>query len=810
MLRNYLKVAFRNIGREKFYAAVNILGLAISIACCLVILVYLQDELSYDRFPERADRIYRVAGEINFGGNHTFYAVTPAPMAGALVSDYPEVESSFRFRQWGNWLVRPEQTTVNTKEDHVAYADSNFFQFFSVPVLSGDAAQALRAPDAVAISASAAKRHFGSDDPVGQTLVFDDEYRYRVGAVFEDIPKNAHFHFDFLLAMSGYEDSRSPIWLSNNYHTYITLKEGADPAAFEAKFPSLFRKYAGPQVQQLLDKSIEEIEATGQGVHYTLQPLRDIHLRSDLTAELEPNSDIKYVYIFGSIALFILLIACINFMNLATARSSNRAKEVGVRKTLGAIKQDLIGQFLTESILMSVLSFILAVLIAEIGVRYFGALVGKTLNLPLSDPLFLAGLAGAALLIGLLAGAYPSFYLSSFMPVDTLKGKLRAGMRGGIFRNGLVVFQFVISIFLIIGTLIINEQLNFIRNKKLGFEREQVLLLHDAYALGNQRQTFKEQMEQLPGVRSASFSSYLPVRSSRSDNTMWPEGKMTETNSVSTQMWQVDEDYVSTLGMQLVAGRNFSREMPTDSNAVILNQRAVDLYGFDDPIGKRISAFTGPSNDLNNITTYHVIGVVENFHYESLRENIDALGLFLNPSSGYLALRYQSDDPSALISQVEAQWRTMAPGQPFAYSFLDERFEAMYEAEQRTSGIFLLFAGLAIFVACLGLFALATFTAERRTKEIGVRKVMGASSFDIFTLLSSEFTRWVALAYLIALPLGWYFARQWLRDFEYQTSISFWIFAAAALIALLIALVTVSYQALRAAFSNPVEALRYE
>ena len=811
MFGNYLKIAFRNLGREPFYAIVNIAGLAISIACCLIILVYVLDELSYDRYPENSERMYRVANEVNFGGNHTFYAVAPAPMAGALVSDYPEVESSFRFRTWGDWLIRTEDRMENTKEASVVYADSNFFAFFSIPLVHGDASDALRAPDAVAVSASAARRHFGDVNPVGKTLVFDDEYRYRVSAVFEDLPRQSHFHYDFVLAMSGYEDSRNPVWLSNNYHTYITLREGSDPEALEAKLPSLFKKYAGPQVQQLLDKSIEEIEATGQGVYYTLQPLEDIHLHSDLSVELEPNGDFRYVAIFASIALFILLIACINFMNLSTARSTNRAKEVGVRKTLGALRGNLIRQFLTESTLMSVIAFIIAVMLAQAGIRYFGALVGKELRLPFADPLFWPGMALSAMLIGLMAGSYPAFYLSAFRPVETLKGKLRAGMKSGAFRNALVVFQFAISIFLIIGTLIINQQLDFIRHKKLGFEREQVLLLHDAYALGKQRQSFKDEVVQMPEVKSATFSSFLPVRSSRSDNTMWPEGKMTETNAVSTQIWGVDPDYVPTLGLNIIEGRNFSRDMPTDSNAVILNQRAVALYGFDDPIGKRISTFTeAPNADNSNIATYHVIGVVEDFHYESLRENVDALGLFLISSSAFLAVRYQSDDPGGLIRNLESRWRSMAPGQPFAYSFLDDRFEAMYEAEQRTGQIFLIFAGLAIFVACLGLFALATFTAERRTKEIGVRKVMGASSFDIFALLSGEFTKWVAVAYLIALPIGILFARKWLQDFEYQVSPGFWIFAGAALIALLIALLTVSYQALRAAFSNPVEALRYE
>lgn len=809
MWKNYLKTAFRNLQKDKLLSFINVTGLAIGLACCLLIVLFVRDELSYDSYPEASERIYRVVPEINFGGNHSFYAVAPAPMGPTLEQEYPEVEKATRLRNWGDWLVRPEGTAENIKEEKVAFADSNFLQFFTIPIISGEPDRVLKAPNTVAISASAAQRHFGTENPVGETIVMDDEYRYEVTAVFEDIPKNAHFHLDFLLAMSGYEDSRSPVWLSNNYHTYIRLQEGTDSEAFEDKLPALFKKYAGPQVMQLLDKTIEEVEASGQGVFYTLQPLESIHLNSDRVAELEANGDVKYVYIFSSIALFILLIACINFMNLSTARSANRAKEVGVRKTMGAERSHLIRQFLTESVLMSLLAVVLAAGVAKLIEPLFNNLVGKDLVVPVTHPVFLGIMLLGALLVGLLAGSYPSFYLSSFMPVDTLQGRIRNALRGGALRNGLVVFQFVISIFLIIGTLAIDRQVSYIRSKKLGFDREQVLLLHDAYALDRQARSFKERMEGLPQVQSASFSSYLPVRSSRSDLTMWPEGKMTETNSVSTQYWRVDEDYIPTMGMKLVAGRNFSREMPTDSSGIVINQRAAQLFGFEDPIGKRISTFADFDPTNQQVVTYTILGVIEDFHYESLRTNVNALGMILAPSRSYLAIRY-SGDPAPLIRQLESNWKEMAPGQPLAYSFMDERFDSMYEAEQRTGSIFLIFAGLAIFVACLGLFALATFTAERRTKEIGIRKVMGASVSNIFMLLSSEFTKWVLLAYLIAVPLGWYFARQWLQDFEYQASLSLWIFVVAAFVALAIALLTVSYQAIRAAVRNPVEALRYE
>ncbi len=801
-------MAWRLLNKDPFYTWINIAGLAIGVATCLAILLYVWDELTYDTFPERAADIYRVTGEVNFGGNHQFYAVAPAPMAGALQKDYPEVERSFRFRNWGNALVRTEEDVTNVKEEHIAFSDPNFFSFFSIPILSGDPRSALTAPDHIALSASTARKYFGDRNPVGETLILNDEDRYEVAAVYEDIPAKAHFDFDLLLAMEGLEDSKSPVWLSNNYHTYITLRPGADPRALEAKFEDMFRTYAGPQVKQLLDKTIDEVAASGQGVWYSLQPLRDIHLRSDLSAEIMPNGDIRYVYLFSSIALFILLIACINFMNLATARSAVRAKEVGVRKTLGAMRRQLVRQFLSESVAMSFLAVLLAVGITQLVLGPFGRLIDRPIALPFDQPLFYLALLAIALAVGLLAGSYPAFYLSAFKPVDTLKGRVRNSLRHGALRYGLVVFQFVISIFLVIGTLVIYRQMEFIRNKKLGFDREQVLLLHDAYAAGPQLPSLRRELASMPDVRHVTLSSYLPVSSARSDLTMWPEGPITEDNAVNLQFWQVDEGYIPTLDLELVDGRNFAADRPADSTAIILNQRAAEQFGFSRAERQRITTFS--DNSMQEMVTYEVIGIVEDFHFESLRENVSALALILSPSRSYMAIRYAGGSPGPLIDRLEDLWDRMAPGQPFAYSFLDDRFEATYEAELRTGRIFLVFAGLAIFIACLGLFALATFTAERRTKEIGIRKVMGASPGHIFVLLSAEFTRWVGLAYLVALPLGWFFARRWLQDYAYQAGLSWWLFVIAAAVAVLIALLAVSYQALRAAYANPVRALRYE
>lgn len=811
MFYNYLKVALRNFGKQKFYSAINIFGLAIGVCCCLLILLYVRDELSYDQYHEKIDRLYRINAEINFGGSHTIYSVAPAPMAAALVNEFPEVEQSFRFRNWGSFLVRREGEMENVREESFTFADPGFFDIFSIPLLAGNKETVLTEPNTTAISSSIAKKYFGDENPIGQTLILDDETSYKVTGVFADIPDNTHFQFGFLLAMEGLEDSKNQVWLSNNYYTYLVLKEGVKPEVLESKFPALFKKYGGPQIMQILDVTLEDIEKSGQGVWYHLQAVKDIHLYSDLVPELANNGDISYVYIFSSIALFILFIACINFMNLATARSSNRAREVGVRKVLGSFRQNLIRQFLVESIAISMSAFVLAVILAEIFLPGFNALVGKSLHISVFNPVFIGSILLASIALGILAGIYPAFYLSSFNPVEVLKGRLRTGIKSGQLRNALVVFQFVVSIFLIIGTLVINKQLNFIKNKKLGFDKEHVLMIRAPYALQNQLLSFKEQILQFPEVDNATVSSFLPVNSSRSNLVMWPEGPFTEDNSVSMQFWNVDHDYIKTMGMEIEEGRDFDIDLATDSMGIILNERAALQFGFDNPVGQRVNTFDGPPGpEGRGFKTFAVLGVVKDFHFESLRQSVSPLGMVIGSSRGYMSIRYQTDQPGAFISKIEGLWKGMAPGQPFVYNFLDSRFSSMYDAEQRTSKIFLLFAGLAIFVACLGLFALATFTAEKRTKEIGIRKVMGASGSNIFILLSSEFSKWVILAYVLAFPLSWYFANKWLQDFTYQASLGWNTFATAAVIAFGIALVTVSFQSARAALANPIESLRYE
>jgi len=813
MLKSYFKIAVRNLLRHKSYSLINIVGLAIGMACCILILLYVQNELSYDRHHEKADRIYRVASDHKFGGNHFQMAVSPAPMAEALVRDFPEVESAARFRGYGSFLIK-KVGEQNFKEERVIFADNAIFDIFTIPLLAGDAKAALTAPNTVVISQSTAKKYFSEDDPVGQSLLFDNTAVYKITGVFADMPDNGHFHFDFIAALISRDESRNGLWVSNNFRTYLLLKAGGQPAALEAKFPEMIRKYAGPQVQEFLGASFEAMVQQGNQMRFYLQPLRDIHLHSDLNVEFEPNGNIKYVYIFSAIAFFILLIACINFMNLATARSANRAKEVGIRKVVGSYRRQLVGQFLAESIFLSVIAVMLALVVVELILPAFNNLAEKSLqtfyfgNWPL-----LATLIGITLLVGVVAGSYPAFVLSSFKPVSVLKGAKSAGARSSRLRSVLVVFQFAASVILIVGTLIIKNQLHYIQNKNLGFNKEQVIVLHDAYALGEKLDAFKNEVMRNPSTISATVSGYLPVSSNRNDTGFWPEGQRAGDNPVSMQIWNVDYGYVETMGMEIVAGRNFSETFGADSSAVILNERAAKMFGFGDPLGQKIYtwAFTpGQGIDRDRTIPHTVIGVVKDFHFASLKSNIGALGLRLGRSRGFISFRFKVQEVAALIAFLENKWKEFAPDQPFAYSFLDERFSNMYRAEQKVGDVFSVFAGLAIFTACLGLFGLASFMTEQRTKEIGVRKVLGASVSQIVILLSKDFTRLVLLAIAIAAPVAYFAMNRWLQDFAYRIQIGVETFLLAGGMALLIALLTVSTQAIKAALANPVEALRYE
>ena len=812
MLTNYLKIAWRNLRNQRGFTFINIFGLALGLACCLLISLYVLDELSYDRYNEKADRIYRINSDLKFGGSDMRFAVAPDPMGPTLKANYPQVEAFVRLHNRGNWLVKRVGEANTLREKDVIFADSTLFDVFTIPLVAGATPkEALSAPNTVVISESAAKRYFGGKDPIGQPLSFDNRLTCKVTAVMRDMPMNSHFRTDFFVTMLNDEYDWGQ-WLSVNHHTYIVLKPGTDPATFDRNFDQVIEKYVGPQVLQFLGSTLDQLKNKGTAMRFWLMPLTDIHLRSKQTVELAPNGDIQYVYIFSAVALFILFIACINFMNLATARSSKRAKEVGVRKVLGSERGQLIGQFMAESILTAVLALLLAIMLVALAMPLFNDITAKALTInSLLTPGWLAGIALLPLMVGLLAGSYPALFLSSFRPISVLKGAIgsrEGGLKGVSLRSGLVVFQFMMSVLLIVGTLVVYRQIHFIQSKKVGFDRERVLTINDVYVLGKQGEAFKNDVLNLPGVTAGTLSGYLPTPSDRSDSGFFPEGVADRTKGVNMQNWGVDYDYVKTLGMSIVRGRDFSRSFATDSTGMILNEAAVKVLGVKNPLGMRIYKL----NDSQGKTrkTYTVIGVVKNFHFESLRRNIGALSLVLSPQSGAVSFRLSGTDVPALLRQIEAKWKQFAPGQPFSYSFLQDSFDQMYRAEQRVGTVVLLFSVLAILIACLGLFGLAAFMAEQRTKEIGVRKVLGASVPNIVGLLSKDFLKLVVIAIVIASPLAWYAMNSWLKDFAYKIDIEWWVFALAGTLAVAIALLTVSFQSIKAALMNPVNSLRSE
>ncbi|GAO44384.1 ABC transporter permease [Flavihumibacter petaseus] len=810
MLLNYLKLAWRNLLKYRFFTALNITGLSIGVACFLLITLFVTDELSFDRFHDHAGNIYRVDADIVFGGSSLALAVASDPMGEALRKDYPEVQGYTRiYTSNGSKLIKKGNVFIN--EDDVAHVDSTFFDIFTYPAISGDTRKALTEPNTVVLTESAARKYFGNTDVLGKMLETNDAggTLYKVTAVIQDMPRNAHFYFDFLFSMKNVQYDFGN-YLSHNFSTYLLLRPGTTRKAFEKHFPDYINKYVFPQAAQFMQlKSIDEFEKSGNRISYQLTPLTDIHLRSDRMAEIRVNSNIQYVYIFSAVAIFTLLIACVNFMNLSTARSANRAKEVGIRKVLGSERKTLIRQFLTESGLLAVISLVIAIVLTWVALPFFNSLAGKSFRLTdLVRPDFLLFLVLLPVFIGLMAGLYPAFYLSSFNPITVLKGKLNAGARRSGLRSTLVVFQFATSIILIVGTIVVYRQLNFIQNKKIGFNKDQVLVINGTGALDAQYRAFRNEVEKLPGVLGSTMSGYLPVMpGARSDQTFSKESVMDPRNGFNMQCWRIDENYIPTLGMEMKAGRNFSRAFGTDSSGIIINESTAALLGYADPVGKILYSADGVNSEPGPHT---IIGVVKDFHFASLKQKIGPLSFVLGNANWATSFKVKAANVKDILNKVQKIWTGMAPQLPFSYQFLDESFSNMYRAEQRAGKIALVFSVLAILIACLGLFGLASFMAEQRTKEIGVRKVLGASVQDIVGMLSKDFLLLVVISSVVAVPLAWYGMHRWLEDFAYRSALPAWIFVAAAIAALLIALITISFQAIKAALANPVSSLRSE
>jgi putative ABC transport system permease protein len=811
MIKNYFKIAWRNLWKYKGFSAINIIGLALGLACFIMIALYVTDELSYDRYHDKANRIYRIHSDIRFGGTEMNMAESADPMGAALKKDYPQVEEFARlYTNEGAKLFKKGNQYIN--EERVTYADSTLFNVFTFPAIAGNTQTALNEPNTVVITESTAKKYFNTvENAPGKMMECNDDNKpvYKVTAVIKDIPKNSHFNFDFFLSMANanYEFGN---FLSHNFHTYIVLKPGTDYKAFNKNFPQVISKYILPQAKQLMQvETMEDFAKTGNKLEYSLLPVTDIHLRSSRNAELSANGNIQYVYIFSAVAIFILLIACINFMNLSTARSAGRAKEVGIRKVLGTEKKSLIGQFLTESTLMALLALMLAFAITSLSLSWFNNLAGKEMQIStLFEPQYLIFLLILPFAVGTLAGTYPAFFLSSFQPGKVLKGKINAGFKKSNLRSSLVVFQFAASIILIIGTIIIYKQLNFIQNSKIGFNKEQLLVVDNTSMKTSASEAFRTEIAKLGGVKASSFGGFLPVsNSSRNDNTFSTESVMTEKNGFSMQIWRVDYDYIPTLGMEMKSGRNFSQQYGSDSSALIINETTAKLLGPGDAVGKKIYTSDGPQQTS---IVYTVIGVAKNFNFESMRKNVGPLCMRLGNNRWMSAYRVETGDMKKLLAKVETQFKEMSPGMPFNYFFLDESFNNMYREEQRVGKVAITFAVLAILIACLGLFGLATYMAEQRTKEMGIRKVLGATTESLVQLLSKDFLRLVLIALVVAIPLAWYFMHTWLKDFAYRINIPWWVFFAAGFAAMLIALLTVSYQSIKAALMNPVKSLKSE
>jgi len=825
MFRNYLKIAFRSLRKSKGVTALNIIGLAAGLGVCLLIVLYVTDELSYDRYNVNADRIYRVDEDAYINNTRFVSANTSKFFGPALVASYPKIQQMVRFRNPGDLLVRKGNDHI--LEHQFTFADSTIFKVFTLPMIAGDPNTALNSPHSIVIDESAARRYFNSTDVVGRTLeVGSYNTLLKITGVIRDMPEQSHFHFSFIRPISESWTFNNPSdndWLSSNYYTYILVQAGTTRAEVQKDVDEVVNHHIGPALQEMFHVSVTDLGKAGNHFRYPIFPLTDVHLYSNKSYELEANSNIQFVYIFSIIAVLILLVACVNFMNLSTARSANRAKEVGIRKVAGSTKGHLILQFLTESILLSLFSLVLAPGIAALLLPMFNQLAGKSLHPDsLFSGRFLPILIGLALLVGCLAGSYPAFYLSSFQPIHVLKGKMAAGFRSSWLRSSLVVFQFFISIGLIVSTLVIYRQLHYIRNKEVGFNRDQVLVIHNTWSLGQEGMTnLRKNLLTLAGVTDATTTSDIPTAGG--DQYRQPgwfrDATLDARKVVFMTTLQVDDHYVPTLGMQIVKGRNFDlSQFATDSTAVILNEAAVAMLGVKDPLNlliynraDEVKPNQADQADHFKPLAFHVIGVVKDFNYNSMHDKIYPLVMVVNMFNwGSMAVRFHTNDVSSLVRQVESKFHTARQGLPFSYTFMDDDFDHLYRAEQQTGRIFISFAVFAILIACLGLFGLVTYATEQRTKEIGIRKVLGASVSGIIGLLCRDFTMLVGIAALIAFPVAWWAMYKWLNTFAYRTEISWWIFLVAGAAALVIALLTVSIQTIRAALANPIKSLRSE
>ncbi|MDF2192022.1 ABC transporter permease [Paraflavitalea sp. CAU 1676] len=803
MIRNYFKIAWRNLVRNKTFSFINVFGLTVGLTCFLLIAAFVYDELSYDRYAKESDNMYRVALHLDENGGTTDFPLVDAAVGRGIKEAFPEVTSFTRFAGLGQWYF-----TFNGqkfKENKVAFLDSNFLHTFSIPLMEGNQVTALTEPNSIILSKAVAIKYFDKEPAIGKLLTANDK-TYKVTGVFDQLPGNSHFHFDLAISMSSLP-ARNETWSNVSRYTYLTLQPGTDPKKLEAKFPQLVAKYVVPEVQQDMGISLAEAQKSVNTFRFFLQPLTDIHLHSNTKYELQANGDINYLYIFGALAIFILLLACVNFTNLSTASAARRAREVGIRKVMGSLKGQLIAQFLAESILLSLLATVIALVALYFLLPAFNHLSGKDIRITffLQVPSLLTAF-GFSLLTGVLAGLYPSLVLSSFAPIKVLKGRLASQPRGHLLRSGLVVFQFVISTALIISTLIVYRQLNFMQNQKLGYDKDQVLVIQDTYAgLGANETAFKEKLKQDRRILHATTSWAIPTSDKKDGSQVYLKAEQQgETRQeIQSGIYRIDYDYIPTLGMKVVAGRNFSPDFPSDSSGVVINETAVKSLGIrGNPLGRTIVR----SGQIE----YTIVGVVQDFHTATARQKIAPLMMLMGRNGGTLMAKVKTTDIKKFLTDTKAAWESFSPSTPFTYMFLDEQFATLYAAEEKSGQLFTVFAVISIVIACLGLFGLVAYTVEQRTREIGIRKVLGASIQQVLLLVSKEFLYLVGIALVVAIPASWWVMTQWLEDFAYRTTINAGVFVVAGFIALAIAAVTISFQAIKAALMNPVKSLRSE
>ncbi len=794
MFKNYLKIALRNLKVHKAYSFINIFGLAIGMACFILIILWVQYELSYDRYHTNADRIYRVAQEISY--INTVDARTSAPLVNVLVQEFPEVEAAARVVKFYETLVYSDNQAFFEKD--VLFADPQIFTLFSFSLTRGDKNTALRDPYSVVISEHIAQKYFGMEDPLGQTLkcnALTCDFELTVTGVFESIPFNSHFTGDFIVHFETQENilGRVLVWGNNAYHTYVLLRNGANANALEEKFESTnFTKYSG-----------------GYDLHdYHLQPLTDIHLRSHLVGEIEPTSDIKTVRLFSFIALLILGVACINAINLATARASSRLKEVGLRKVIGGQRTQLIRQFLTESMLLTSLAFLAALAIIGLILPWFQTFVERPVQfLPFQNASLLAALLFVLILTGVLCGAYPAWMLSAFRPASLFR-KYASGRRAGlIIRNVLVIFQFSVSIVLIICTLVAKDQFRFLRNRDMGYDRSHIVTLPiaDSRLVAN-LQSLRTELKRNPRIINASISACLL------DNIRFrmdaAKPKRSNGDNYSFYTLDTDDAFVDLYGMEIVQGRSFSQNFATNQDgAFLINETAANALEWDDPVGQEMR--------LGGNRRGRIVGIVKDFHIQSMYQPVEPLVIYLKNDSQmwywrYLSVKIRPENIPSTLNFIEETLHRFAPNYPFEYSFFDDVFDRTFKADQKMGSLFSAFASIAILIACLGLFGLASFSAQKRVKEIGIRKVLGASVPGIVILLGREFLKWFLMANVMAWPVGYVVMNRWLQNFAYRINIDWWTFLLAGMMALLIALLTISYQSIKAATANPVDSLRYE